>query len=280
MPPEIWTAYQTMIASLPDSENIIGSNMVSIARAAIESVRSAMEILKIYCAHNPFKDQISEITFFKIIKPHFHAHLVLWMGIYNVELDHPVGGRKCQSKYIKRWMLYLQDFFFRHIDFYHYYRSGKTDLDEFYFVRNTDNGNFLTDPFMVNSDSHFSSSHDYIVSTILGNEMIEKYLAKSLFHEARPEFNKSQSANSSKLQWTASKTGLVELIYALQIGGVFNDGKAQVHEIAAIFQEQFDVKLINYYHTFNELRSRKKNRTAFLQNLRDDLAHKMDKLEK
>jgi hypothetical protein len=176
-------------------------------------------------------------------------------------------------------MLYLQDFFFKHIDFYHYCRSGRTDLDEFYFLRNTDSTKFLTDPFIINSDFHFSSSHDYLVSTILGNEMIEKYLTKSLFHETVLEFNKPQNVNSSKLQWTASKTGLVELIYALQIGGVFNNGKAQVHDIAAIFQEQFDVKLINYYHTFNELRSRKKNRTAFLQNLRDDLAHKMDKLE-
>ena len=79
--------------------------------------------------------------------------------------------------------------------------------------------------------------------------------------------------------WTASKADMIELIYSLQAGGVFNNGKTGIKEIAESFQKLFQVDLGNYYNVFNEIRLRKKNRTALLDHLREKVIQKMDSLD-
>lgn len=81
------------------------------------------------------------------------------------------------------------------------------------------------------------------------------------------------------LSWTASKADMVELINSLQAGGVFNHGKTGIKEIAETFQKLFKIDLGNYYNVFNEIRLRKKNRTALLDHLKEKIIQKMDSLD-
>ena len=83
----------------------------------------------------------------------------------------------------------------------------------------------------------------------------------------------------SPLKWTASKTALTELIYALYAQGVFDKGNADIKAIAKVFEQMFDIDLGDFYHTFMELKARKINRTKFLDSLRDALIRKMDEDE-
>ncbi len=100
-------------------------------------------------------------------------------------------------------------------------------------------------------------------------------------------FSKSVSGPSANpnaivllpLSWTASKADLIELINSLQAGGAFNNGKTGIKEIAETFQKLFQIDLGNYYNVFNEIRLRKKNRTAFLDHIREKLIRKMDSLD-
>jgi predicted nucleic acid-binding protein len=80
---------------------------------------------------------------------------------------------------------------------------------------------------------------------------------------ANPGRRKPPSA-SSKLRWTASKASVVELVYALYAGAVYNNRLAEIKEIAETFEQLFQVDHCNYYHVFNEIRLRKKNRTSLL----------------
>jgi hypothetical protein len=64
------------------------------------------------------------------------------------------------------------------------------------------------------------------------------------------------------LKWTASKTALTELIYAVL--GVFNNGNTDIKLIAKTFEEAFNIELGDFYHTFMELKARKINRTNSL----------------
>jgi hypothetical protein len=279
MPDNFSEAYQQMIRSLPETKFKDGDNILLIAQSAITIIRDSMDFLKIYCEDHGFIDQASEITFFKVVKPQFHAQLILWLTIYEIELNRPVGSRKKHIKYLNKKMTFLEEFFSRHRDFFQYYRGGETDRDKIYFLRNATNPFTNMDPNSININKRLTCLYDSLVATILGNTLIEKYLKWEISKLKQEESRSTKQAPSSKLHWTASKTGLVELIYSLQCGGVFNNGKAQVQEIADEFQEHFDIKLINYYHMFNELRSRKKNRTSFMQTLQDKLAAKMDDLE-
>ena len=72
---------------------------------------------------------------------------------------------------------------------------------------------------------------------------------------------------------------MVELVYALYAGAVYNNGLAEIKEIAETFEQLFQVDLGNYYHVFNEIRLRKKNRTSLLDLLREKVIRKMDALD-
>ena len=83
----------------------------------------------------------------------------------------------------------------------------------------------------------------------------------------------------SSFQWTASKANLIELIYALQSAGVFNNGQIGIKKIAKTFETLFQIDLGNYYHVFNEMRLRKKTRTTFLDHLKEKVIQKMDTMD-
>lgn len=79
------------------------------------------------------------------------------------------------------------------------------------------------------------------------------------------------------MNWTESKTALTELIYALHSQGAF--GNSDIVAIAKTFESTFNISLGDFYHTFMELKSRKINRTKFLDSLRDALIRKMEEQE-
>lgn len=81
------------------------------------------------------------------------------------------------------------------------------------------------------------------------------------------------------LQWTAPKTALIELIYGLQAAGACNNGAADIKQITSFFESVFGLELGNVYNVFQEMRLRKKNRTVFLDNLRDRVVQRMDEAD-
>lgn len=64
------------------------------------------------------------------------------------------------------------------------------------------------------------------------------------------------------------------MIYALYSQGAF--GNADIIAIAKTFESTFNIDLGDFYHTFMELKSRKINRTKFLDSLCEALIKKMD----
>ena len=85
-----------------------------------------------------------------------------------------------------------------------------------------------------------------------------------------------KKVSNNSLKWTASKTALTELIYALYSHGVFNNGNTDIKLIAKTFEEAFNIELGDFYHAFMELKARKINRTKFLDSLCEALIKKMD----
>jgi len=126
------------------------------------------------------------------------------------------------------------------------------------------------DTFYFEADHRFSTSHDYKVAKIIANDLIQVYLEDRLNN-----INMKKGSDNS-LKWTASKTALTELIYALYAHGVFNNGNTDVKLIAKAFEDAFNIELGDFYHTFMELKARKINRTKFLDSLCEALIKKMD----
>lgn len=227
-----------------------------------------------------FIDETSEIIFFKEIKPRLVVHLIYHNSVYKIETNRPNGSSKIKRKYIQAELNKLRNYFYENLDFYRYYRTGNTYLDDKYFVRGKQDIRFNLDPFIYETDPSFSTSHDFKISTILANDLLQVYLENELtkinFHPTRKP---PDSIPKNMLRWTGNKVSLIELMYALHQSGVFNSGQTDIKAIAAYFENVFDVDLGNYYRTYLELKIRQ-DRTKFLDSLRENFIRKIEDEEK
>ena len=128
-------------------------------------------------------------------------------------------------------------------------------------------------------DPDFSTSHDYMVAKIIANDRLEVYLNKELealsIKSSNPNWEQLGITGNSQLQWTDSKTSLIELIYALYATGSINNGRMDIRELAAFFEQAFNLKLNDLYRTYLEIKIRS-TPTKYIDTLKTALLKKMD----
>jgi len=237
--------------------------------AVIQLIIQSLADLKEFVLKHDFKNMEEEIHFFKYQKPVIVSKLIYYNAIYKIETRRPYGNKRTR-KYFTKELKKLKRFFDNNLDFYKYYRSNNSFVDEKIFVRKKHDIRLWLDTFYFEADHSFSTSHDYKVAKIIANDLIQVYL------EDRLNNTNLKKVSDNSLKWTASKTALTELIYALYSHGVFNNGNTDIKLIAKTFEDAFNIELGDFYHTFMELKARKINRTKFLDSLCEALIKKMD----
>lgn len=252
--------------------NIDQNQSLSNYEQAIEIILEKTNELKSYVTAKGFSNVEKEIYFFKHVKPLFLSKLIYFNSIYKIEINKPPGSIEIIKNYLALESSKIEHYFDENREFYKYYRSNSTYLDQKYFVREKHNVTQGLDTFYFETDHRFSTSHDYKVAKIIANDLIEKYIEEQLNNLSKEK----KSITQPKLNWTASKTALIELIYALHYRGVFDNGNSDIRLIAGYFENVFNIDLGNFYHTYLELKTRKLNRTKFLDSLKKELLKKMD----
>ena len=238
----------------------------------------AINELKVIVNNTDFASDEDEIYFFKVIKPDFFSKLIYYNSIYKFESKKPRGGDKVLKKYIQNELEKLKRYFVNNNDFYKYYRRKNTSLDKKYFIRGNFDIKLDIDSYFFETDHSFATSHDFKVAKILAHDLIEVYLENKLKVIYRKSGNKnSQREPNAMLTWTAPKVSLIELIYALQTEGVFNNGTADIKDLTDHFEKNLNIDLGQYRRTFLEIRARKTDRHKFIQSLKDSLEKRMDK---
>ncbi|MEO2070905.1 MAG: RteC domain-containing protein [Zunongwangia sp.] len=251
------------------------NNWLHISQEALEVILNVLDDIKKKTVHHKFENQYDEILFFKYTKPKFVSKLIYYNQIYKIETRKPYGGERVLRKYLLKELNKLKRFFDDQLEFYKYYRTGSTYLDHKYFVRNKHDIKLNLSTRYFETDHRFSTSHDYIVAKILANDLIEVFLEDQLHGLERDEI-KTVKIPKSKMNWTGSKTALIELVYALYASGYINNNNADIKLIALTFEKMFNIDLGDYYRNFLAIRIRKKGRTQFLQELQEDLIRYMD----
>ena len=251
-------------------------NIILLSEAVVELILVRIKQIKQYVLEKGFKDLDEEINFFKKIKPSIVSKLIYYNAIYKIESKKPYGGDKALKKYLENEVTKLKRFFDNNLDFYRYYRTNSTYLDHKYFIRGKYDIKLSLDTYYFESDHSFATSHDYKAAKILANDLIQVYLEDQLFNKNINASAKNYLMAPSPLNWTLSKTSLIELIYALHSHATFNNGLVDIKVIAKTFEEVFNIELGDFYRTYLELRNRKTNRTKFIDSLRDSLTRKMD----
>ncbi len=251
-------------------------NSILLAEVIIDLIINCLSDVKQFVVKRGFKNKEEEIYFFKHLKPNILSRLIYYNNIYRIETKMPFGSKKAVKKYFNNELIKIKRYFDNNLEFYKYFRTNSNYLDHKYFIRGKHDIKLSLDTYYFESDQTFSTSHDYKVAKIKANDLIQVYLEGQLFNLKKPMCAKNRITSKSTVNWTGSKTSLIELIYALHANGLLNDGSIDLKLIAKYFESIFNIDLGDFYHTFLELKNRKTNRTKFLDALKDSLIKKME----
>jgi hypothetical protein len=277
------TKFKQLLFELTEQLSFINQEVDDLIVKSVKSIEITLKII------NNLKKQFlkdktispdTEINFFKNIKPKFTSLSIYHNAIFKIETKMPHGGERIAKKYLNNELKKLKRFFDNNLEFYNYHRTGSSFLDFKYFVRGNYDIKLRLDSFYFETDHNFSTSHDFKVAKILAYDLVQVYLETKLSNIEKKEYKeKSQHEPKGKIIWTGSKVALTEILYALHTKGVFNNGAAELKEIASYFEEIFHIDLGQYRRTFLEIRDRKSDKTKFINSLVEELMKRMEETD-
>ena len=121
-----------------------------------------------------FISKEDEIFFFKNIKPRFTSEIEYFKLIYHFEVLNPPVGVLDKFMFMEKKR--LNRFIQQNAEFYSYYKSNGTHLDEKYFLRinnKCESKSFLR-PY--DNEMQAKTSHDHMVASIMALEKYDAYL--------------------------------------------------------------------------------------------------------
>lgn len=198
-----------------------------------------------------------------------------------MELNRPVSNYETIRFYLEKEHEQINLFCNKNAEFIQYYRSGKTTLDEYYFLRGKREIEQNLESFYFERDPKFSTHFDFKVARLLANDMLAAYLNHQLSKLKYQEENSIYQIDEElpSAQWTDKKTALGEIIYGIHEEKSINAGVLEIKALATIFGKIFKVDLSDIYHIFLEIRGRKTNRTEYLNRLVKALNKRMDEAD-
>lgn len=249
------------------------SNGLQKAERCCQVVNAILIRLKEFMAGYTFRDAHEEIQFFKEYKPLLFKELIFYSELTYIEAKKPIGKKEEIKSYYPHVLDQIQEFFVRNHQLYIYYQLGKSDQDEKLFMRNSMPVSLIRD-YSFDFDPTFSTVNSSKLAKIMAFEDLTDHIRK-IIHRLEMGSDAGRSEVSGH-EWTDSKSSLIELAYALHSRGAVNHGKSDVKAIITLMESLFNVQVGNFYRTFQSMRGRKKNRTIFLDSLKESLVKRMD----
>jgi len=245
----------------------------------IKIAKNFLHQLRLYVRDYKFLSSKDEIHFFKNIKPHIHADFIFYNSQLKFETNKPNTTNSILKNYLKNELKKLESKKRKNLDFYRYYKHKSTFLDHIYFLRVNKQLELFSTDISVHLDSEFYTSHDTLAAEVITYDLLTNFYKQEinkLKNISSGIFDDNNKALKTSLQWTASKTDLVELIYALKVSGAINTGYINTKDLITRLSTVFNIDIPNSYKTYSEIKNRSQERTKFLNKLTANLQEKLD----
>ncbi|GAB6008941.1 hypothetical protein FACS1894179_11310 [Bacteroidia bacterium] len=189
----------------------------------------------------------------------------------------PAGSIESRKEYLELIQNQIKFFFDMNSEFYQYYRSGSTHLDQIYFLRRKPCIQLHVDSSYFERNCCFSTCYGLKMTQILANEKLSAYLNVKLakLQQEGMEIEPYLDFHSG-LKWTEKKTALGEIIYGIDSLGSVCFGNVNINVLAKELGDLFDVDMSNIFQIYGDIRKRKIDRTEYLNRMIDALRRRMD----
>lgn len=229
---------------------------------------------------NNFPSTKSEINFFKADKPFVLGYLKYFVNLHAYMMEKPTADITKQREHIHLRLNKLEDCKKKQLNFWNYYKQHEEKLDHIYFIRGNNDLDIVNDSSRHFTDPEFSTSHDNLVGKFIAYDLLSDFYNEELLMlkkiESGSRMEEVSPAILNNLSWTATKTDLIEIIYALQASGAIRNGQAEISKMANVCSTLFDIDLGNVYKTYSEIKSREIDRTKFIDKLKSSLETRMN----
>jgi hypothetical protein len=222
------------------------------------------EVLK-----NDFAIEEEEIYFFKHIKPTFYALLFYELFLLDLDTRRPIGTPQIIKAYYEDELGHIARFFEINAFYYHYYKTGATELDDRYFIRDAAPGRIpvmdLIDPF-----PGFSTTLDLTFARFIAYEQLQRHIVDRLTQPPLP------LKKMITLKWTGEAINLVEVAYGIWLTGQLNNGNATITEIIQFLEQHLGIGIGIPNARWAQLSARKTTApTKYLDRMKEALEQRM-----
>lgn len=245
---------------------------------ACKLVDNAMSNLKRFLINYAFESDEEEIEFYKNHMTEYLKQGVFYTEVFNLESIKKIGTKKSLRHYYEQELRSIQNYLDSHQSLYNYLLLEKTDKDKTFFLRSSEVPVYKPSLFHHTLDTRFCPVFTLYFGRIKGVLEISKYIYAQL-RKLNGANQYGHMAKKPQLNWTGKKVDLVELVYALKASGVLNHGRAEIREIARVFESLFGMNFQDIYRTYTEISIRKKSRTAFLDFLKERMTDYIERGE-
>lgn len=274
-------AYKNILLSIEKEVVSVSRSKKSAIDEAYHMVSFLDKILKELKAQimlKGFDSILDEIVFFKRVKPEILGMLMYYNKVVKIEAYSPINSELTEPYYKQQIRLLNKEYkkYIASSDFYSYYRTSRSDKDEYYFRLGNINYFDGVDSFFFEVDREFSTYYDYKVAQIKAYDFYHSYLSAK-FNRVEPPNNADfDISEDAEFSWTDSKNALIELIYALHISRSVSNGRLGIRKISQLFEDIFEVSLGDIHHAFYQMKFRAGQRARFLHSLKYNLEQYMD----
>lgn len=216
------------------------------AETAIVILQQALDELRRPLAGYQFADPQQEITFFKSVLPRFQSGLIYYATLAGIERRMPEGTKETLQTYYREHLDRITAWFQEYREYYEYYRSGASYLDEQYFMRGRENYTFTRLAFSFALDPQFCTPVSYLFATIEAHSRLRDYLNGQL-DRLSGQSAPPTAARDFDIQWTDSRAALEEMTYAWYFKGSFNHGKVEIKKLYEALCSFFGITPGNIY---------------------------------
>jgi hypothetical protein len=252
-----------------------GGNTIEVYKKSIALTAQALTQLRAHVHTHGFASIEEEIAFFKALKPKVESLHLYYRQLFELEISKSNTSGGYDAALQQQQLDRIKQFYAANAFLVKYYRSGATYLDDKLFVRLPSDGSWM--PVDATHDPVFTAVCDQFIATLWAYEKLQVYINKVTQRSGIDEAY--ATATGKPLRWTETKAALVELIYGLQKVGCFNNGQADIKDIANLFETLFGIRLGNYYRIIQENRIRKNGPANFMERVLTALVRYMDETD-
>lgn len=245
-------------------------------RQALPLISKITNEVKASVLKDGFDSPANEIHFFKSMKPRLYG-LQLWeMLFYDIATRTPAGTKEMVKAFYEQELIQVFRLLNNNSFHYQYYRTGATELDHLYFLRNAKPSDIpvleLNDPY-----PGFSTALDYSFAKFIAYERLRDYLLDliaGLYGETKVA---AADGKMPVVRWTGDTINLVELGYGIWLTGQVNNGDAGVAEIIQALEYAFQVNVGRAYRRWQSISQRKRvSPVKYINQMREAIKKRLD----